>query len=287
MVRPMRVSALILSSALLAAAAGPELDRARKLYNSTDFEQSLKVLQAAPQKDAEVWELIGRNYYMMGDYRRASESLEKAAAVDPGNSRIALWLGRSWGRRAETSSFVTAPGHASKARQWFEKAVELNPKNLEALSDLLEYYLEAPGFLGGGFDKAQGVASKMSQVDPAEGYWAKAKLAEKRKEFRSAEDSLKRAIDVSPQAVGRFIDLAKFLAKHGRFQEADQSLAKAEKLGPNDPKVIYTRADLLIQQKRDLQVAKDLLKRYMTLKLSPDDPSRADAQKLLKQAEGS
>lgn len=272
---------------MIAGAASPELERARKLYSSTDFEQSLKVLQAAPQKDAEVWELIGRNYYMIGDYKRASESLEKAAAADPGNSRVALWLGRSWGRRAETSSFVTAPGHASKARQWFEKAVELNPKNLEALSDLLEYYLEAPGFLGGGFDKAQTVANRMSAIDPAEGYWAKYKLAEKRKEFRSAEDSLKRAIDVSPQAVGRFIDLAKFLAKQGRFQEADQNLANAEKIGPNEPKVIYTKADLLIQQKRDLGVAKDLLKRYMTLKLSPDDPSKADAQKLLRQAEGS
>src|SRR5829696_3485161 len=114
----MKFGALLIFGAVLAAASGPELERARKLYNSTDFEQSLKVLQAAPQKDAEIWELIGRNYYMMGDYRRASESLEKAAAVDPQNSRIALWLGRSWGRRAETSSFVTAPGHASKARQW-------------------------------------------------------------------------------------------------------------------------------------------------------------------------
>lgn len=283
----MKLCALTLGIVMVAGAAGPELERARKLYSSTDFEQSLKVLQAAPQKDAEIWELIGRNYYMMGDYKRASESLEKAAAGDPGNSRIALWLGRAWGRRAETSSFVTAPGHASKARQWFEKSVELNPKNLEALSDLLEYYLEAPGFLGGGFDKAQVVANKMSAIDPAEGYWAKYKLAEKRKEFRSAEDSLKRAIDVSPQAVGRFLDLAKFLARQGRYQEADQSLAKAEKIGPNEPKLIYTKADLLIQQKRDLGVAKDLLKRYMTMKLSPDDPSKADAQKLLRQAEGS
>jgi tetratricopeptide (TPR) repeat protein len=283
----MKLSALLLVGAVLIAASRPEVEQARKLYNSTDFEQSLKVLHGAAQKDAEVWELIGRNYYMMGDYKRASESLEKAAAADPSSSQIALWLGRAFGRRAETSSFVTAPGNASKARQWFEKSVELNPKNLEAMSDLLEYYLEAPGFLGGGFDKAQTVAAKMSQIDPAEGYWAKSKLAEKRKEFRSAEDQLKRAIDASPQAIGRVIDLAKFLARHGRFQEANQTFAKAEKLGQNEPKVIYTKAELLIQQKQDLQVAKDLLKRYMTMKLSPDDPSRAEAQKLLKQAEGS
>jgi len=283
----MRVSAFVLGWVIVASAAGPELDRARKLYDSTEFEQSLKVLQAVAAKDAAMWELIGRNYYMLPDYHRASEALEKAAAADPGNSRIALWLGRAWGRRAETSSVFTAPGHASKARRWFEKAVELNPKNLEALSDLLEYYLEAPGFLGGGLDKAQGVASRMSEIDAGEGYWAKAKLAEKRKEFRSAEEQLRRAVEVSPLAVGRVIDLAKFLAKQGRFIEANQSLAKAEKLGPNEPKVVYAKADLLIQQKQNLEIAKDLLKRYMNMNLSPDDPSKADARKLLKMAEGS
>jgi Flp pilus assembly protein TadD len=283
----MKLCALLLFGVVLFAASKPEVEQARKLYNSTDFEKSLKVLHGAPQKDAEVWELIGRNHYMMGDYKRASESLEKAATADPANSSIALWLGRAFGRRAETSSFVTAPGYASRARQWFEKSVELNPKNLEALSDLLEYYLEAPGFLGGGFDKAAAVAQKMSQIDAGEGYWANSKLAEKRKEFRSAEDQLKRALDASPQAIGRVLDLAKFLARHGRFQEANQTFAKAEKLGQNEPKVIYTKAELLIQQKQNLQVAKDLLKRYITMKLTPDDPSRAEAQKLLKQAEGS
>jgi len=283
----MRVSVLLAGWAWVAFASSAELDRAHKLYDATDFEQSLKVLQAVPQKDAEVWELIGRNYYMLTDYHRASEALEKAAAGDPGNSRVALWLGRAFGRRAETSSVFTAPRYASKAHQWFEKAVELNPKNLEALSDLLEYYLEAPGFLGGGFDKAQRVASQMSEIDAAEGHWAQAKLAEKRKEFRSAEEQLRRAVEASPHAVGRVLDLARFLAKQGRFIEAKENLAKAEKASPNEPKVIYTKADLLIQQKQDLQVARDLLKRYMNMKLSPEDPPRTDARKLLKMAEGS
>jgi tetratricopeptide (TPR) repeat protein len=283
----MKLGALLLSVAALLPAAGPELERARKLYNLTEFDRSLKVLQEAPQKDAEIWELIGRNLYMQGEYKKASEALDKAAAADPENGEIALWLGRAWGRRAETSSPFTAPGHASKARQWFEKAVELNPKNIEALSDLFEYYLEAPGFLGGGLDKAERLAGRMGQLDAAEGYWANAKLAEKRKEFRSAEEHLRQAIAASPQRIGRFIDLAKFLAKQGRFQESDQNLAKAEKLAPNSPKVVYAKADLYVKHGRNLEVAKGLLQKYMSMTLSPDDPSRADAAKLLKQAQGS
>jgi tetratricopeptide (TPR) repeat protein len=283
----MKLSALLLGSSLLVFAGPPELERAQKLYNLTRFEESLKVLQEAPQKDADVWSLTGRNYYMIGEYKKATEALEKAAAAAPADSQVALWLGRAFGRRAETSLPITAPGHASKARHWFERSVELNPKNSEALSDLFEYYLEAPGFLGGGYDKAQGIASRMGQIDAAEGHWAQAKLAEKKKEYKSAEDQLRRAIDASPHRVGRLIDLARFLAKQGRYQEAHVNLAQAEKLGPDSPKVVYAKADLLIQEKKDLQLAKTLLKQYLSMNLSPEDPSRSDAKKLLKQVEGS
>ncbi len=150
-------------------AAGPEFDQARKLYNLTEFEQSLKILQAIPQKDGAVYELVGRNYYMQGDFKKATEALEKAVAAEPGNSEFNLWLGRAYGRRAETSSLFTAPGHASKARQYFEKAAQLNPRNLEAQSDLFEYYLEAPGFLGGGFEKAAATARADCQDQPGGG----------------------------------------------------------------------------------------------------------------------
>lgn len=267
-------------------ARGADLEQARKLYNLTQFEQSLKVLQEISVKDSAVQELIGRNYYMQGEYKKATEALEKAAAADPGNSDIALWAGRAFGRRAETSSPFTAPGLASKARQFFEKAVQLNPKNMEALSDLFEYYLEAPGFLGGGLEKAQGIASRMAEIEAGDGHWAQAKIAEKHKELRGAEEQLRRAIEVSPRGVGRFIDLAKFLAKQGRYQEADQSLARAEKIAPDAPRLLFVKADLYIRQGKNLDVAKDLLKRYMSSTLTPDDPPRSEAAKLLKQAQG-
>ena len=265
---------------------GGELERGRKLYSLTNFEESLKVLQAIPNKDGAVYELIGRNYYMEGEYKKASEALEKAVAAEPDSATHALWLARAYGRRAETSSPFTAPGLASKARRYFELSVRLNPKNLEALTDLFEYYLEAPGFLGGGLDKAKATAAQIAAIDPGEGYWSQARLAEKRKEYHSAEEQLRRAIEVSPQQIGRFIDLAHFLAKQGRYQEAKQSIARAEKIAPDSPKLMYTKADLYIQEGKNLDVARDLLKRYLSSTLSPDDPPRSDARKLLRQAQG-
>jgi tetratricopeptide (TPR) repeat protein len=281
-----KLPALVFSITLVLS-AGSDIDRARKLYNLTDFEGSLKVLRAIPEKDATAYEYMGRDYYMLADYKKATDALEKAAAADPSNAEIALWLGRAYGRRAETSSPFTAPGNASKARQWFERSVQLNPSNTEALSDLFEYYLEAPGFLGGGVDKAEALMQQIAKVDPAEGHWAQARLAEKRKDFSGVEAHLRQAIEASPQRIGRFIDLARFLAKQGRFQESDQSIEQAEKIAPNSPRLVYAKADLYVKSKRNLNVAKKLLKQYMSMSLSPDDPPRSDAAKLLKQVQGS
>jgi Flp pilus assembly protein TadD len=276
----------VLAAFPLLAASSASVEEARKLYQYTDYDGALKILQTLQQKDGPVYLLIGQSFYMRGDYKKATEHLEKAVALEPGNSDYVLWLGRAYGRRAETASPFTAPANASKARQYFEKAVELNPRNLEALSDLFEYYLEAPGFMGGGFSKAVKVSAQIAAIDPVEGHWAQARLAENKKQFDSAEEHLQRAAEMAPQQVGRLIDLAKFLAKHGRFTESEQSFQNAEKLAPNNPQLLYARADTYISQGRNLETARKLLQRYLQTPLTPDDPPRADAEKLLKKASG-
>ena len=278
---------LLVLAAAAAYGAGAEVDHARKLYNRTDFEQSLKILNSIADKDAAAYELMGRNYYMQSEFKKASEAFEKAFAEQPANSQYALWLGRAHGRRAENATPFTAPSQATKARQYFEKAVALDPKNVEALADLFEYYLEAPGFLGGGMDKAERTAKQLAELEAGEGHWARAKMAEKRKDYALAEEQWRKAIEASPQQVGRLIDLARFLAKQGRMPEAEQNLAKADKLAPESAKLCFAKADIYIKHKVNLDVAKDLLKRYISnSNLTPDDPPKAQAEKLLRQVQG-
>jgi Flp pilus assembly protein TadD len=266
-----------------ALAARPELDRARELYQRTEYDAALRVLAPLPQKDGPVYALIGQCYYMEGDPKKASDNFEKAVSLNPNDSDYSLWLGRAFGRRAETSTFVTAPAYATKARDAFERAVQLNPGNLEAISDLFEYYLEAPGFLGGGLDKAATLAGRMEKLSPAEGAWAQARLAEKRKEFATAEQHLRRATDLAPRQVGRVIDLASFLAKTGRYQESDEAFRQAQSIAPDSPKVMFARASTYIQTGRNLGLARLLLKRYLDAPLTPDDPPRREAEQLLRQ----
>jgi Tfp pilus assembly protein PilF len=275
-----------LALAVSLLAGSPELDRARNLYDLTQFEESLKILSAVSVKTAPVWELMGRNYFMNGDYKKSTDALEKAVEEDPSNSDYAMWLGRAYGRRAETSNPFSAIGHASKTRQYFERAVQLNPRNVEALNDLLEYCLEAPGFMGGGIEKAQAVINRISVVDPSEGHWAQSTLDEKRKEYGKAEQQLRRALELAPSQVNRFMDLAKFLFKQGRYQEGEQNFARAEQIAPENAKLLYVRAECYVKAGRNMDTAKDLLQRYLKATISPDDPPKADARKLLRQIQG-
>jgi tetratricopeptide (TPR) repeat protein len=273
-------------AAALAMAASP-LDRARELYNRTDYQAALALLRPMPQKDADAYHLIGMCYYMEGDPKRAGDFFEKAVELRPGESDYRLWLGRAYGRRAETSSFLTAPGYAAKARDNFEKAVQLDPRNVEAISDLFEYYLDAPGILGGGWDKAATLASRMAELNPAEGHWAQSRLAEKRKEDRTAEEHLRRAIDLAPRQAGRVIDLAKMLAKAGRYQESEEAFRRAESITPGAPRIMFARASVYIQSGRNLDVAKQLLKQYLQSPLTPNDPPRKEAERLLRRVSSS
>jgi cytochrome c-type biogenesis protein CcmH/NrfG len=86
--------------------------------------------------------------------------------------------------------------------------------------------------------------------------------------------------------VGLVVDLAKFLSKRGRTEESEQAFRAAEKIAPNNPRLLYQRAETYIKANRNIDTARDLLKRYLSATLSPDDPSRRDAEKLLRQTGG-
>lgn len=263
-----------------------DLQRARTLYDETDYAKSLSLLREIPKPAADVDGLMGQDYFMLGEYKKACDAFEKALALEPSNSVYAHWLGRSFGRRAEISSPLFAFGNASKARQYFERAVALDPNNQEALNDLFGYYLQAPGFLGGGYDKAEQIAKRIGRLNEAEGHFALAELADRRKQYDTAEEQLRRAIEAAPNQVGRVLDLAKYLAKRGRIEESEAAFAKAEALAPNSPKVSFARAHIYIEQRRNLDKARNLLVQYLHSDLTPDDPPRTQAERLLKQVEG-
>ncbi len=282
----MRLSIGFLLFVVTAGATPDVVRQASALYQRTEYENSLHVLSEDPAPDAANYLLSGKNYFMLGDYKKAIEFLDKALAISPNNSEYELWLGRAWGRRAETSGWLTAGLHASKARQCFERAVALDPRNREAKNDLFDFYLNAPGFLGGGLEKAAALAKSIATERPPEYEFEEAQIADQKKDYAGAEAHLRRAMQLAPDQPGRILDVARYVAKRGRLEEADALFKQARELAPSLPRVAFAEARVDIENHRNLEQARGLLQNYLHASLTPDDPPRQEAEKLLRRADG-
>ncbi len=282
-----KLLATLLFVTALTASGASTYEQALNLYNRTDYPGAISILRTLPQ-NGQTLELMGRAYLMDAEFKKATDALEKSVALTPDNSLTWTWLGRAYGRRAETAFALSALPLANKTRDAFERAVQLDPKNTEAINDLFEFYMQAPSMIGGGRDKARNLLPLIAKNDPAELEFARARIAEDTKEHSKAEAHLREAVAKAPMQVGRFLDLAAFLARHGRFEESEKAFLQAEKISPTAPKVLYAHAEALIKANRDLAKARDLLTRYLASpNLTPDDPSREEAKKLLRKAQGS
>jgi len=278
------VPAVLLLASVFAAspAAGPDLERPERQYRRTDYASVLETLLPLHAKNAAVYALIGKAYYMDGRYRESASYLEQAVGEEPCNSSFYDWLGRAYGRRAEQAGFVTALSYAGKTHAAFEKAVTCGPSNLEALSDLFEFYLEAPRIAGGGVDKAEGIAGRIALLNQAEYHYARARLAGKGRDFSEAERELRAAMEAAPGEAGRVIDLAAFLARQGRYLESERIFAQAQQIDQDAPRLLFAHAEAYIQSRRNLEQAKALLQQYEQSRITPDDPPRSEVVRLRK-----
>jgi cytochrome c-type biogenesis protein CcmH/NrfG len=219
-------------------------------------------LSTAPA-DAESSNLLCRAYFELDDWDRAERSCKKAASLDPDNSRFHLWLGRVYGEKADRSNFLSAASLAGKVRGEFERAVELNPKDIEARLDLAEFYLEAPGVVGGGEQKARDQAQDIAAVSPGREHWIYARIAEKKKDTVAAEREYHQYIDLSKGDAEAWLNLALFLRRQKRFDDMEQAIVKLSQAPLPKPDVLVEAAGILYRAGRRYPFATELLHRYL------------------------
>ena len=189
-------------------------DAAIKLYEHGEYGQAVSLLSQQVQILPENGSLLlwlGKSYLKLRKWDDAIRELEKAVQCEPSNALYHLWLGRAYGRKAENSSFLTAIGPARRVGKEFEIAVRLDPANLDARFDLLEFCLNAPGIVGGGRDKAIEQAAAIARINPLSGYGARAQIYEKDGKWDLALQELTRATVEFPDSARAYKDLADLL----------------------------------------------------------------------------
>ena len=247
------------------AIAGAD-ESAPSLIATGHVDQAVDVLTSHIRQspnDAFAHNLLCRAYVTLGDWDRSISACEKAVSLAPDNSQYHLWLGRVYGEKADRSGWMTAAGLAKHVRSEFETAVRLNPKNVDARTDLAEFYLEAPGIVGGGRDKAEAEAASLLSLDPPMAHWVKARLAEKNRDFPTAETEYKSAISSSNDAATQWLNLGIFYKHRQRWDDMERALGHVRAARLDRADALVDAADTLLHTGRNLLEAAELLRTYL------------------------
>ena len=231
-----------------------------------ESDKALGLLMSLP-KNGEWHNLDCRIHLALEHWDTAVSECEKAVAADRQNSNDHMWLGRALGEKASRASFMSAYGLGKRVRSEFEEAVQLNPKNAEALADLGEFYYSAPGIVGGGSDKAANVASQLDQVDPARAHELRARIAEQNKDYTTAEREFKQAQAVSQHPAYQWVTLAAFYGRRQRWNDLDAAIQNAVKAAPHERHsgvALYNGASVLIRANRNPELAVKMLTDYLS-----------------------
>jgi tetratricopeptide (TPR) repeat protein len=216
------------------------------------------------RSDAESLNQLSRAYFAMEQWDDAVRSGERAVSLDPNNATYHLWLGREYGRKAADANPLTAAGLARKAKNEFERAVQLDPANVPARLDLAQYYTEAPAIMGGGLDKARDQAAQMQKYDPAKSHLILARVAVKEKQYGEAEAQFRAAILGAKNPADMWLQLAAFYRQRGRLDDM-QNAVQSAMAQPGKPAESYFDAGKeLYLGSRNLSAARQYLQQYLS-----------------------
>jgi len=247
------------------------VNAARTAFTHGRADEALRALDQALGRDgnnAAAWNLQCRIYLAQGRWEDAIASCQRAVQLDSGNSSYHLWLARAYGEKASHSSLVSAYKTAKLAHAEFEAAVSLDGNNGEALSDLGQYYVEAPRILGGGKSKAEQIADRLSGLDAARADELRARIAESKKDYAGAEQALRARIaasQASPEATAEaWMDLGSFYRRRGRWNEMLAALKSGAAADPSHGPALVDGASTLIKAERETALAAQWLREYLT-----------------------
>lgn len=314
----MKPACLLLLLVLLfpsASPAGDSVAEAVKLVDARSYDAARTMLEQIVRRDggdAEARFHLGR--LLMGHFKdldAAEEQLEKAVELADRNAEYHFTLGNLYGAQAQAVSIFSKMSYAGKVKTEFLRAVELDPVSVQYRMALIEYYLRAPGIVGGSVEKAREQAGELVKRSPYDGHLALARVAAYEKDETLAEQEYRNASKQNPsrwqayhrlgylymnqkrvdEAIGQFREYARVAPGDGnswdslgeglfareRYAEALEQFAKAASVSPAWATPIYHMARCYDRMEKPAEAA-DHYRKFLSMKPSGPDAEDATAR---------
>lgn len=248
-----------------------------------------------------------------GDRTTPLALAEKAVALDHRTGKYHRQIAEVLGVMAQHVGAIQLVFLAQRFRKEIDAALALDAQDVQALRDLLEFYLVAPAIAGGDPHKASALAIRIGEIQPPAGYLAEARIAAFHKDITGTENSLRKAAQAQPPSYGAHIELAKFyldplhfnpgaakaqarealqldgtrvdayavlaeiFADRGDWRELESTLAASVAAVPDDLIPYFRAAERMIAKGWELERAERYLRVYLGQEPEGNEPAIAEA----------
>jgi tetratricopeptide (TPR) repeat protein len=146
---------------------GIELFERKNFMEARDF--FTEILRSRPDHHVPLY-YLGRIDFETGNFSGSIRFFTKAISMTSSNYEYYFWRGRANLELLFQANLMMKAVYAGRTLRDFEKAVELNPHDLESRIYLGEYYAQAPSIAGGSIPKAIAQFKAALSNHPGEGH---------------------------------------------------------------------------------------------------------------------
>ncbi len=213
-----------------------DVEKVIQLFRSHHYEEAkvlFKKILGTDDTNAEVHYYLGRTYLVLGDHNKAVDHCGKAVELRGDVADYHFWLGQSYGVKAMNSNMFTKASLAPKMKEAYEKTVELDSTHIQGRVGLINFYLQAPSFMGGGVDKARAQVEMLIQLDEKRGRAVLAQIYAKENKLDLAEAEYKWLEEKHGNSADFYNEYGYFLLHQKRYGEAIEKFEKQVALDPD------------------------------------------------------
>ncbi len=224
-------------------------------------------------KDAFLRYELARAGLWLGDFDLADKQSRKCTDLVDDNLDFQILRGHALGSLAQSGPKIKALSRARGCRKAYEKAVRIDPDNIDARESLMVFHLMAPGIVGGKTRKAREQAEAINKIDPMRGHFARAQILQHLDhDPAGARGEYMAAIDHFGQDSEPCYEFARFLDQQKEKDEAVRYFEMGVAKDDNPGDALLALARLLSSQDFPAQ-AIDAYERVLIL-----EPSRIAAK---------
>lgn len=254
------------------------LDDGMALYESGDMAGARSAFNAALKEDpknARAAFMLGRSHYAEGAAKQAVKWFEKAIKLDPEQSQYHQYFGEALGESLGDANMLTRMRKAGRVRKSFERAIELDPGNLQARRGLIIYYLRAPGIAGGGRDKAEAGARELTRLDAQMGRRAWVDIYVQYQEFASALREIDVILQDNPDDARAMLTRGVLLTEQAEYGAAADHFQAWLERDPEQMSAAYQLGRVSSISGQNLESGEAAMLTYLQHQPGSDEPSLA------------